>query len=117
MTTTAAATPAVEAPAVEASIAPLAPETPALLQVAHAEDALVMPVSYSCAQGRSFTATFPEHGGAVLVAAAGETRVLATKGRAEEFIFADASGVTLSAEGAGAALTGLGSPYLDCEAG
>jgi len=112
-----AAAPVAEAPAVEASIAPLASETPALVQVADAEDALVLPVTYSCSDGRSFIATFPEHGRTVTVAAAGETRVLAHKGKSEDFIFADASGATLTAEGAGAALTGIGGAYLDCMAG
>lgn len=114
---TTAAAPLAEAPAVEASITPMAPQG-VLIQVADAEDALVLPVNYSCAEGRSFIATFPEHGTSVTIAAAGETRVLASKGKAEDFIFADASGATLSAEGAGAALTGLGdAPYLDCMAG
>jgi hypothetical protein len=107
----------VEAPAVEASISPLAPETPVLTQVADAEDALTMPVSYSCDGDRRFVATFPEHGNAVTVAAAGEVRVLAHKGASDQLMFADASGVTLSAEGADATLTGLGEAYVGCMAG
>ena len=106
-----------EAAPVEASITAL-PSAPALIQVsADAEDALVMPVTYSCAGGRSFVATFPEHGRAVTIAAAGETRVLAHKGEADAAMFADGAGATLTAEGAGATLTGLGATYADCMAG
>ncbi len=106
-----------EAPAVEASIAPLASETPVLTQVADAEDALTLPINYSCSEGRSFVAVFPEHGRTVTVAAAGETRVLQHRGKAEDFIFSDGAGVTLTAEGAGAALSGMGGVYADCMAG
>lgn len=116
-TQVAEAAPIAEAPPVEASVAPLAAETPTLLQVADAEDALTLPVSYSCSGGRSFTATFPEHGRAVTVSAAGETRVLQHRGKAEDFIFADGAGATLTAEGAGAALTGVGGSYTECMAG
>lgn len=113
-----AASPAlVEAPPVEASVAALAPEAPALLQVAETEDALTLPVAYSCAGGRTFVATFPGHGRSVTVAAAGETRVLQHRGKAEDFVFADGQGATLTAEGAGAALTGLGGSFTDCMAG
>ncbi|MDP8916257.1 MAG: hypothetical protein M3M95_03440 [Pseudomonadota bacterium] len=98
----------------EASITPL-PVVNAV--TADAEDALVMPVTYSCEGGRSFVATFPEHGRAVTVAAAGETRVLAHRGAADTVMFADAAGATLTAEGAGATLTGMGEAYTDCMAG
>jgi hypothetical protein len=107
----------VEAPPVEASVAALTPETPVLMQVAGAEDALTLPVSYSCSDGRSFIATFPEHGRFVTVAAAGETRILQHRGKAEDFVFTDGQGATLTAEGAGAALSGLGGTYADCMAG
>ena len=114
----ASAAPVAEAPAVEASVAELAPQG-LLVQVADAEDALVMPVNYSCSDDRSFTATFPEHGNSVVVAAAGDVRILAHKGASDAVLFTDdASGATLSAEGAGATLTGLGDgPYVDCMAG
>ncbi len=82
-----------------------------------AEDALVMPVTYSCGNARSFVATFPEHGRTVLIAAAGETRVLAHRGAADAVMFADTAGATLTAEGAGATLTGIGGAYTDCMAG
>jgi hypothetical protein len=106
-----------EAPAVEASIAPLASTTPMLTQVAEAEDAMTLPISYSCSAGRTFIAVFPEHGRTVTVAAGGETRVLQHRGKTDDFIFSDGEGVTLTAEGAGAALSGLGGVYADCMAG
>jgi hypothetical protein len=84
---------------------------------ADAEDALVMPVTYSCGNGRNFVATFPEHGRTVTIAAAGETRVLAHRGAADTVMFADSAGATLTAEGAGATLTGMGGAYTDCMAG
>ena len=114
----ASAAPLAEAPALEASTAELQPQS-LLVQVADAEDALVMPVSYSCSDSRSFTATFPEHGNSVVVAAAGDVKILAHKGASDAVLFTDdASGATLSAEGAGATLTGLGDgPYVDCMAG
>lgn len=112
-----AAAPVVEAAPVEASTAELAPEG-LVIQVSDAEDALTMPVNYSCSDDRSFVATFPEHGNSVVVAAAGDVRILSHKGAADAVMFTDASGATLSAEGAGATLTGLGEgPYLDCMAG
>ncbi len=113
-----AAAPLAETPAVEASVAELQPQG-LLVQVADAEDALVMPVNYRCSDDRSFTATFPEHGNSVVVAAAGDVRILAHKGASDTVLFTDdASGATLSAEGAGATLTGLGDgPYVDCMAG
>ena len=98
---------------VEASIEAL----PSMTLAADAEDALVMPVSYACEGGRSFVATFPEHGRSVTIAAAGETRVLAHRGAADTVMFADGSGATLTAEGAGATLTGMGSAFTDCLAG
>lgn len=106
-----------EAPPVEASTAELA--SPGLVvQVADAEDALTMPVNYSCSDNRSFIATFPENGNSVVVAAAGDVRILSHKGATDAVMFTDTSGATLSAEGAGATLTGLGDgPYLDCMAG
>jgi len=100
---------------VEASIEAL-PVANTLL-AADAEDALVMPVTYSCGGERSFIATFPEHGRAVTVAAGGETRVLAHRGAADTVMFADAAGATLTAEGAGATLTGMGEAFTDCMAG
>ena len=112
-----ASAPAVEAAPVEASIAPLTPQG-VLIQVADAEDALTLPVNYSCSDERNFVATFPEHGNSVVIAAAGDVRILSHKGAADAVLFTDASGATLSAEGAGATLTGLGDgPYLDCMAG
>ena len=109
--------PAAEAPPVEASTAPLASEG-VLIQVADAEDALTMPVNYSCSDDRNFVATFPEHGNTVVIAAAGDVRILQHKGAADAVMFTDASGATLSAEGAAATLTGVGDgPYMDCMAG
>lgn len=106
----------VEAAPLEASIQALEP-APAPILVADAEDALVMPVTYSCADRRSFVATFPEHGRAVTVAAAGEVRTLAHRDGADAALFTDAAGATLTAEGAGATLTGFGRAYTDCMAG
>ena len=81
------------------------------------KDALVLPIAYSCADARTFTATFPADGRSVTVAAAGETRVLRHRGGADAMLYAE-EGATLSAEGATATLTGLaGGPYTDCQAG
>ena len=80
------------------------------------EDALQLPVAYNCAQGRTFVAVFPGHGRSVTVAAAGETRVLPHKGAQDSVMFSD-GGVTMTAEGADATLTGLGSAYTECMAG
>lgn len=114
---TTAAAPVAEAAPIEASTTALAPEG-VLVQVADAEDALTLPVNYSCSDERSFVATFPEHGNSVTIAAAGDVRILSHKGARDAVMFTDASGATLSAEGAGATLTGLGDgPYLDCMAG
>lgn len=111
------AAPLAEAPPVEASTTAL-PSEGLLIQVADAEDALVMPVTYSCSDARTFVATFPEHGNSVVIAAAGDVRILSHKGASDAVMFTDVSGATLSAEGAGATLTGLGDgPYLDCMAG
>ena len=80
-------------------------------------DALQLPVSYNCAEGRSFTAVFPGHGRSVTIAAAGETRVLPHKGARDAVMFSD-GGVTMTAEGADATLTGLGeAAYTECMAG
>ena len=80
-------------------------------------DALQLPVSYNCAEGRTFTAVFPGHGRSVTVAAAGETRVLPHKGAADAVLFTDGS-ATMTAEGADATLTGLGdAPFTECMAG
>ena len=79
-------------------------------------DALQMPVAYNCAEGRTFTAVFPGHGRSVTVAAAGETRVLPHKGAADAVLFTD-GGVTMTADGADATLTGLGDAYTECMAG
>jgi hypothetical protein len=109
--------PVAEAAPVEASTAALEPQS-LVVQVADAEDAMTMPVNYSCSDNRNFVATFPEHGNSVVIAAAGDVRILSHKGASDAVLFADASGATLSAEGAGATLTGLGDgPYLDCMAG
>ena len=104
-------------------------EAPAIVQTAALEplpqavategpvDALQMPVSYNCAEGRTFTAVFPGHGRSVTVAAAGETRVLPHRAAADAVMFSD-GGVTMTAEGADATLTGLGDgPYTECIAG
>ncbi|HEX8570519.1 MAG TPA: hypothetical protein VF699_11445 [Caulobacteraceae bacterium] len=80
-------------------------------------DALQLPVSYNCAEGRTFTAVFPGHGRSVTVAAAGETRVLPHKGARDSVMFTD-GGVTMTADGADATLTGLGeAAYTECMAG
>ena len=80
-------------------------------------DALQLPVSYNCAEGRTFTAVFPGHGRSVTVAAAGETRVLPHKGARDSVLFTD-GGVTMTADGADATLTGLGeAAYTECMAG
>lgn len=96
----------------EASIEPLP-----VANTVVAEDALVMPVTYACGGDRSFIATYPEHGRTVMIAAAGETRVLSHRGAADTVMFADAAGATLTAEGAGATLTGMGEAFTDCMAG
>lgn len=108
-----------EAAPVEASTEALQPAAPVLVQASlegDAEDALVMPVTYSCSGGRSFIATFPEHGRTVTVAAAGETRVLQHRD-GDAALFADTAGAALVAEGAEASLTGLGEGYAGCMAG
>ena len=80
-------------------------------------DALELPVSYNCAEGRTFTAVFPGHGRSVTVAAAGETRVRPHRSAADIVMFSE-GGVTMTAEGADATLTGLGDgPYTACMAG
>ena len=80
-------------------------------------DALQLPVSYNCAEGRTFVAVFPGHGRSVTVAAAGETRVLPHKGAQDSVMFSD-GGVTMTADGADATLTGLGdAAYMECMAG
>ena len=109
--------------------APESAEAPALVQSAALEplpqavaeegpvDALQMPVSYNCAEGRTFTAVFPGHGRSVTVAVAGETRVLPHRQAADAVMFS-ADGVTLTADGADATLTGLGEGvYAQCMAG
>lgn len=81
------------------------------------EDALELPVAYNCAQGRTFVAVFPGHGRSVTVAAAGETRVLPHRGAEDSVMFSD-GGVTMTADGADATLTGLGEgAYTECMAG
>ena len=80
-------------------------------------DALQLPVSYNCAEGRTFVAIFPGHGRSVTVAAAGETRVLPHRGAEDAVMFSD-GGVTMTADGADATLTGLGDgAYTECMAG
>ncbi len=104
-------------------------EAPAAVQTASLEplpqavategpvDALQLPVAYNCAGGRTFTAVFPGHGRSVTVAAAGETRVLPHRGATDAVMFSD-GGVTMTAEGADATLTGLGEgAYTECMAG
>ena len=106
-------------------------QAPRLMQLAAAEsaplpqavategpvDALQLPVSYNCAEGRTFTAVFPGHGRSVTVAVAGETRVLPHRGAADAVMYSD-GGVTMTAEGADATLTGLGDgAYTECMAG
>ena len=104
-------------------------EAPAIVQTASLEplpqavategpvDALQLPVSYNCAEGRTFTAVFPGHGRSVTVAAAGETRVLPHKGSTDAVLFTDGA-ATMTADGADATLTGLGDgAYTECMAG
>ena len=90
------------------AIAPAAPSAP--------EDALVIPVSYACEGGRTFTATFPSHGEYVKIAAAGEVLTLAHREAADTVMFSDGR-ATLTAEGAEATLTGVDAPYTSCMAG
>jgi hypothetical protein len=90
------------------AIAPAAPSSP--------EDALVIPVTYACEGGRSFTAAFPAHGEAVRIAAAGEVRLLPHRKAADTVMFSDGD-VTMTAEGAEATLTGLDGAYRGCMAG
>lgn len=109
-----------ESAAAPATVQLAAVESQALPQAVATEgpvDALQLPVSYNCAEGRTFTAVFPGHGRSVTVAAAGETRVLPHRSAADAVMFSD-GGVTMTADGADATLTGLGDgAYTECMAG
>jgi hypothetical protein len=90
------------------AIAPAAPGGP--------EDALIVPVAYACADGRSFTAAFPADGRSVRVAAAGRSLVLPHSGAADAVMFSDGE-ATLTADGAEATLSGVDGLYAGCMAG
>lgn len=110
-----------EAPVVTMAAAEAVENAPLPMAIAPAseaspEDGLVLPVGYSCEDGRSFIATYPAHGKSVLIAAAGETRTLPHRGAADSVMFSDGD-VTLTAEGPEATLTGIDQPYTACMAG
>jgi hypothetical protein len=109
---------AADAPRIaQALVEPASAPLPQAVAVEGPVDALQLPVAYNCEQGRTFVAVFPGHGRSVTVAAAGQTRVLPHRGAADAVMFSDA-GVTMTADGADATLTGLGDgPYTGCMAG
>ena len=78
--------------------------------------AITTPISYGCAQGKTFKATYPAHGKKALVSAGGVTKTLPLARSASGARYAKGS-FEIWGKGDSARLSGFpGGPYDNCQA-